>query len=80
MAVKKASSKNNLRSLEASGFYSDFEKEGCLYAALIRSPAPAGKIKSVTVPDLPEGYFLYTSRDLPGIKAITANKTTTKIF
>ena len=62
MAVKKTSSKNSLRSLEASGFYSDFEKDGCLYAALIRSPAPAGKIKNVTVPDLPEGYFAYTVR------------------
>ena len=80
MAVKKTSSKNSLRSLEASGFYSDFEKDGCLYAALIRSPAPAGKIKNVTVPDLPEGYFAYTSKDLPGIKAITANKTSIKIF
>ena len=80
MAVKKTSSKNSLRSLEASGFYSDFEKEGCLYAALIRSPAPAGKIKTITAPDLPENYFLYTSRDIPGSKNISANKTVTKIF
>ena len=80
MAGKKANPKTNLRSLEASGFYSDFEKEGCLYAALIRSPAPAGKIKSVTAPDLPEGYTLYTSRDIPGTKTLTANKTVTKIF
>jgi len=80
MAVKKSSSKNNLRSLEATGFYSDFQKEGCLYAALVRSPAPAGKIKSISAPELPENYFLYTSRDIPGSKTITANKTTTKSF
>ncbi len=80
MAAKKTKTKSNLRSLEANGFYSDFEKEGCLYAALIRSPAPAGKIKSITAPDLPEGYFLYTSKDLPGAKVITTNKTLTKIF
>ena len=80
MAVKKNSSKNNLRSLEASGFYSDFEKEGCLYAVLVRSPAPAGKIKSITIPELPENYYLYTSKDLPGTKSISANKTVTKIF
>ncbi len=80
MAGKKTNLKNNLRSLEASGFYSDFEKEGCLYAALVRSPAPAGKIKSISAPDLPEGYFLYTSHDIPGSKTITANKTVTKIF
>ena len=80
MAAKKNSSKTNIRSLEATGFYSDAEKEGCLYAALIRSPAPAGKIKNVTVPDLPEGYFMLTSKDLPGSKSISANKTITKIF
>lgn len=80
MASKKNDSKKNLRSLEASGFYSDFEKEGILYAALIRSPAPAGKVKSITVSDLPEGYFMLCSKDLPGTKTITANKTVIKIF
>ncbi len=80
MAAKKNNSKDHLRSLEANGFYSDFEKTGCLYAALVRSPAPAGKIKSISAPDLPENYFLYTSKDLPGSKSITANKNTIKIF
>ena len=80
MAAKKSETKKLLRSLEASGFYSDAEKDGCLYATLVRSPAPAGKIKSITAPDLPEGYNLYTSKDLPGAKSITANKGITKIF
>lgn len=80
MAVKKNDAKKNLRSLEASGFYSDYEKENMLYAALIRSPAPAGKVKSVTIPELPEGYFMFTSKDLPGSKSISVNKTNTKIF
>ena len=80
MAGKKTNPKAHLRSLEASGFYSDFEKEGCLYAALVRSPAPAGKIKAVTAPELPENYSLITSKDLPGAKSISANKTITKIF
>lgn len=80
MATKKSESKKLLRSLEATGFYSDAEKDGCLYAALVRSPAPAGKIKSVTAADLPEGYTLYTSKDLPGAKLISANKSSLKIF
>ena len=80
MATKKTETKILTRSLEASGFYSDAEKEGCLYAALVRSPAPAGKIKSISAPELPEGYTLYTSKDLPGAKILTANKNTTKIF
>ena len=80
MVTKKTESKKLLRSLEATGFYSDAEKDGCLYAALVRSPAPAGKIKSVTAADLPEGYTLYTSKDLPGAKLISANKSSLKIF
>ena len=80
MAAKKSNSKTNIRSLEASGFYSDAEKENCLYAALVRSPAQSGKIKAVTIADLPEGYYLYTSRDIPGTKSLTANKSVTKIF
>ena len=80
MATRNDDSKKNMRSLETFGFYSDFEKEGCLYAALVRSPAPTGKIKSITVPDLPEGYYLITSKDLPGAKTIQANKAVTKIF
>ena len=80
MAAKKSNTKANIRSLEASGFYSDAEKDNCLYAALVRSPAPSGKIKSVTIPELPENYFLYTSRDIPGTKSLSANKSVTKIF
>lgn len=80
MAAKKNNSKTNIRSLEASGFYSDAEKENCLYAALVRSPAQSGKIKAVTIADLPEDYYLYTSRDIPGTKSLTANKSVTKIF
>ena len=80
MAAKKNDAKKNLRSLEASGFYSDFEKEGILYAALIRSPSPSGKVNSVTVSGLPENYFMYNSKDLPGAKSISVNKTTTKVF
>ena len=78
--TKKTDAKKIMRSLESSGFYSDFEKETCLYAALVRSPAPSGKIKSITASDLPGGYTLYTSRDLPGAKTITANKSVIKIF
>ena len=80
MATKKSETKKLTRSLEASGFYSDAEKEGCLYAALVRSPAPAGKIKSISAPELPEGYTLYTSKDLLGAKSLTANKNVLKIF
>ena len=80
MRAKKSEDKKNKRSLEASGFYSDFEKPDCLYAALVRSPAASGKIKDVTISSLPDGYYLYTHKNIPAAKSIQINKTTTKIF
>ena len=47
MPRTKNNSKNKMRSLKAENFYSDFTKEGTLYAALVRSPASTGKIKNI---------------------------------
>ncbi|MBP5568733.1 MAG: molybdopterin-dependent oxidoreductase [Treponema sp.] len=73
-------SKNTLRSLEAKGFYSDCGDPECLSAVLIRSPAPTGKIKSIYINDLPQGYYLYTADDIPGSKTMEVNGTSVKIF
>lgn len=69
-----------IRSLEAKGFYSDCEKEGCLYAVLVRSPVQNGKINSITISELPEGYYFYTAKDIPHSKTMEFNNTSTKIF
>ena len=66
--------------LEAKGFYTDMEKPNMLYAALVRSPTSSGKIKSITIPELPKGYFFYTSHNIPNKKVIEHNKVQTKIF
>lgn len=70
----------HVRSLDSKGFYSDNHIDGMLYSVLIRSPAPSGKIKSITINDLPEGYYLFTADDFPGVKHIEINNTETKIF
>lgn len=67
-------------SLEATGFYSDASREGMLYAVLVRSPAATGKVKSVTIPELPEGYFLFTADDIPGNKKAVINGAQWKIL
>jgi len=77
---KKNTGKNVKRSLETEGFYSDFIKEDTLYAALVRSPASTGKIKSIVLQDIPEGYFMFTAKDIPGKKELEINKTKEKIF
>jgi len=80
MAARKSSEKKLIRSLDATAFYSDYEKDGTLYAVLIRSPAPAGKIKNITVSDLPEGCSFFTAKDIPAKKNLKINKTNIKIF
>lgn len=71
---------SSIRSLDSNGFYSIISKKDCLYAALVRSPAPSGIIKSINCPNLPEGYFLFDSKDIPGSRFIECNNLKTKIF
>ena len=75
-----ASQKTRKRSLEATGFYSDASRDGMLYAVLVRSPAATGKVKSVTIPVLPDGYYLFTADSIPGNKKITVNGQQWKVF
>lgn len=76
----KTDSKNQIRTLEAKGFYSDIQMDGTLSAVLVRSPAATGKIKNITVNNLPEGYSLFTADDIPGSKTMEINGTSIKIF
>lgn len=77
---KKKTSEKRLRSLVAEGFYSDYYSKDMLYAVLVRSPAATGKFKSLTVPELPEGYHLYLASDIPGQKKVDINKTQVRVF
>ena len=77
---KKSDLKIQKYSLEAKDFYSDMQKENLLYAALVRSPTTIGKIKNITIENLPENYFLFTAKDIPGSKIIKINDNEIKIF
>lgn len=78
--VKKNKDEKLTLSLEPKGFYSDFERPKTLYAALIRSPTSSGKIKNITIKNLPEDCFFYTADDIPQKKYMELNKSKTKIF
>lgn len=73
-------SENQLRSLEANGFYSILSRKDTMYGILVRSPVFSGKIKSITCPNLPEGYFLYTADNIPGKKSVKIKNVDSKIF
>ena len=77
---KKITLDNQIRSLDANGFYSDCQKKDMLFGSLIRCPAEAVKITGITIPDLPEDCFLYTAKDIPGKKNMELNKVETKVF
>ena len=47
-------------------FYSDLSMDRMLYGQLIRSPVAKGIVTSIQTPELPEGYFLFKARDVPG--------------
>lgn len=51
-----------------------------LYAALVRSPLPTGKITNINFSDLPEGYFFFSARDIPGVNEIQTLNTTSRVF
>lgn len=43
----------------------DLEFPEMLYAVMIRSTCPRGKIKSINLPCLPEGYYFISASDIP---------------
>ncbi|MGI5173987.1 xanthine dehydrogenase family protein molybdopterin-binding subunit [Treponema sp. OMZ 840] len=47
-------------------FYSDKQDEHLLYAVLVRSPVSDGTIRDIRHSSLPEGYRLFTAKDIPG--------------
>jgi len=52
-------------------FLDDINTRKMLFAHLIRSSIPKGTISSISIPDLPKGYFSITGNDLPGLNIIS---------
>ncbi|MCR5045614.1 MAG: xanthine dehydrogenase family protein molybdopterin-binding subunit [Treponema sp.] len=64
----------------SKSYYSDLEKEGMIFAKIIRSPKKTGILKGVEIKDLPEGYFLIDAKNFPGKNSIETLGLTTEIF
>lgn len=78
---KKARSQKNIRiPLQVHDYYTDCSRQGMLYAALIRSPAASGTITNISIPQMPDGYFLYTARDIPGDNVVHTLNSDTPVF
>ena len=46
-------------------YVSDYEFDNCLWARMVRSGIPRGIIKNITLPELPEGYYWVSYKDIP---------------
>ena len=51
-------------------FVDDIELPGLLVAKTLRSSVPRGRIKSIDIPHLPEGYWIVDHRDVPGSNSV----------
>lgn len=80
MTKKKKLNNEKFFSLEARDFYSDYTDDGLLYASLIRSPAGTGSVSKISIPDLPEDYFIFTAKDIPGQNKVNVNGETFQVF
>ncbi|MEE1166375.1 MAG: molybdopterin cofactor-binding domain-containing protein [Treponema sp.] len=61
-------------------FFCDCTKPEMIYGSLIRSPVASGKITNITIKDFPEGYYLYTARDIPGENRIQTFNAKNRVF
>lgn len=61
-------------------FYSDLTRQNMLFAKLVRSPQKNIRISNIDLSLLPENYYFFTSRDIPGKNLVQTLNTKTKIF
>lgn len=77
---KKRRTKKLHKSYILKDYLTDCTKNNMYYGALIRSPSAFGKITNIGLTNLPDGYCLYTARDIPGENVVRTLSTDTQIF
>jgi len=80
MKSRSAAQKNEPKTKKSARFYSDSYADNMLYALLVRSPIPNGTIRSINYDSLPEGYALFSSRDIPKENNIRTFNTEFPVF
>lgn len=80
MPKKKTVKESSIQTKLSSDFYSDIDLPNMLYAVLIRAPKNSGLFAGITAPELPEGYTIFTAKDIPGTNSVTIMGTPIPIF
>lgn len=77
--AKKYSSLKNRISVK-NDFFSDIAFKNMLYAITVRSPIDRGIITSIFQETIPDGYYLFTARDVPGSNMLATPQGKISIF
>ena len=64
----------------AAHYHADIELAGGLDARLLLSTEPRARIRSIDLPDLPEGYAVIDHRDVPGVNRVPIITDTWPLF
>ncbi len=76
----KRKTQQNANLLFSDDFYSDLREEGMLYASILRSPVPKGKIQDLKINNLPENTYFFGWDDIPSAKHIKILETQIPLF
>ena len=81
MPKKTAEKQKKSKTLISDEFYSDLTPSETQHAILIRAPKTSGLIAGIETPEnFPEGYSIFTAKDIPGKNYVSINNRTLPIF
>ncbi|WP_058484971.1 xanthine dehydrogenase family protein molybdopterin-binding subunit [Defluviitalea phaphyphila] len=61
-------------------YVADMKFEGMFYAKVIRSTIAKGKIKEISLPNIPDNYYIIDAKDIPGKNALKIVESEQPIF
>lgn len=77
---KNSRKRTSRNSYISKNYFIDCSMPDMLYAAIVRSPLPSGKITNINFSELPEGYYFFSARDIPGVNEIITMDSRTRVF
>ena len=83
MCAKKIKEKKDVKetySQLARSYYSDLTANDMLYAKIIRSTISKGTLKSISLDEIPEGYYFFTAADFGEQNYVETLDIQTEIF
>ena len=78
---KSITKKDHYPKISGSAIYvADYPQEGILYGKLLHSTKAKAKILNITIPEVPEGYYVVDKKDVPGENRVHIVMDDTPVF